>query len=783
MLIEMIKAIKIIVGGLVQGVGFRPAIRRAALYSNIKGYVKNLGGSEVEIFIEGDEESIETFINSLVRFLPPHALIEEVHMNYEKPRNLNEFAIEKSSGVLVKRSMIPPDLGICEYCLREVLDPSNKRHRYPFNSCAWCGPRYSMMFSIPYDRENTSMRKYKLCNDCLKEYEDINDIRRHHAQGISCPDDGPRLYLCTSSGERLDMDDPVREAAKLIDEGFIVAVKGIGGYHIACLATDDNVVVKLRERKKRPSKPFAVMALDLDVVSRLVYLTPPSSIDLLLSPQRPIVLLPKREDSPVSYYVSPGMDVEGVFLPYTALHYLLLQEVRDKVLIMTSGNVHGQPMCRTEECVFKKLSSVVDYVLAHDREIVNRVDDSVIRFTNGEAVFLRRGRGYAPMWIRTPFHLDREVIAMGAELQTAAGIGFEDKVVLTPYVGDLDSAEAVEELEEMLRFLMRSYGVDWSRSVVVVDKHPKYISRELAYEICEKHGCRVIEVQHHYAHILSTLADRKIRIESGVMGIAIDGTGYGDDGSLWGGEVMVVKPEGYVRVGSLEAFPITSERDITHPTRLLIALLARALGFNVYEIAKEVARGSHLSEAEMELVIRSVHKGQYIEASSVGRFLDAVAALLGVCYYRSYEGEPAIKLEATARKGRLIDELGQIGVHHRDVYRVGVLNYIARLAYSTLQCNSSSTTTYNPHDIAFTVQIAIGRALAEIVLKSLYGMRNIEQFVVIGGGAAVNNLIVRGIAEVLSKADVKVYLPKKVPPNDGGIALGQIYAYYMSSAL
>jgi hydrogenase maturation protein HypF len=778
----MVKAIKIFVSGLVQGIGFRPAIHRAAVYSNVRGYVKNLGGSEVEIYVEGEEENIKSFINSLSRFLPPYTIIEEVHMHYENPHNLSRFIIEKSSGALVKKSMIPPDIGICEHCLKEVLDPSNRRYRYPFNSCAWCGPRYSMMYGIPYDRENTSMRKYRLCDECEKEYGDINNVRRHHAQGISCPRDGPQLYLYTSNGEAIDVNDPIREVAKLIDEGFIVAVKGVGGYHIACLATDDDVVLKLRKRKKRPSQPFAIMALDLDTLSRLIYFVPPSSIDLLLSPQRPIVLLPKREGSPVSYYVSPGMDVEGVFLPYTALHYLLLQEVRDRFLIMTSGNVHGQPMCRTEECVFKKLGNVIDYVLVHDREIVNRVDDSVIRFTNGEYVFLRRGRGYAPMWLRTPFNLDREVIAIGAELQTAAAIGFEDKVVLTPYVGDLDNVETMEELGEMLRFLMRSYGIEFTESIVMVtDKHPGYASRQLAYEICSKYGCNVMEVQHHYAHILSVLADRGLKVENNIIGIAIDGTGYGDDGTLWGGEIMVVNSEGYNRAGSLESIPITSEKDIEYPIRLLVATLAKIFGSQVYEIIEAISQSIYISELEREIVVRSVFEGRYIESSSVGRFLDMVSALLGVCHYRSYEGEPAIMLEAAARGGKLIDELEYIDVRYRDMFRIDTLSYMVKLLYVIQQYNNVAN-MYKLNDIAYTIQIALGRALASAALKSLYGRRNIEQYVVIGGGAAVNSYIIKGIMNVLKEANVKVYLPKKIPPNDGGIALGQVYAYYMSKA-
>lgn len=552
--VYMSYSLRVVVVGLVQGVGFRPFIHRIAVKSGVKGYVRNIGGSEVEIWIEGSKENIEKFFQYFVDEIPPTAIIEEIHIFEERLRGFNTFRIEKSLNSMFKRSAIPPDIAICRDCLREVLDPNNRRYRYAFNSCAWCGPRYSMMYRVPYDRENTSMAKYKLCNLCYSEYTDINNVRRYHAQGISCPIDGPRLYLYTSNRELVSCDDPLSEVAKLINEGYIVAIKGIGGYHIACLATDDDVVQKLRKRKKRPTKPFAIMALNIDIIEKLVYVEPPIARQILESPQRPIVLLPKREDSPVSPYVSPGMDVEGVFLPYTALHYLILAETKDKFAIMTSGNIHGEPMCRDEECVFSKLSSVVDYVLIHDREIVHRVDDSVLRFTDGEPVIIRRSRGYAPLWIRTSKHLSKPAIAFGAHLQTAGAIAFEDKIVLTPFIGDLDSVEALNDLVYELEFLIKSYNIDVSSSRIVVDKHPEYMSRTIAFEYVEKYGSELIEIQHHYAHILSVLADHShsIDLDDGdIVGIAIDGVGYGDDGAIWGGEIIAVGIDSYKRIAHL----------------------------------------------------------------------------------------------------------------------------------------------------------------------------------------------------------------------------------------
>ncbi len=767
------KAYKIIVVGLVQGVGFRPFIHRIAVLAGVKGYVKNVGGSEVEIHVEGEDEAIDKFFRLFVEQLPPPAEIEEITLSRVAPRGFSEFRIESSSKSLVKRSMIPPDFAICRECLREVLNPNDRRYRYPFNSCAWCGPRYSMMYAIPYDRHNTAMRKYSLCTECRREYEDVMNVRRHHAQGISCPVDGPKLTLRDAGGKVIECRDPVVEAARLIDEGYIVAVKGIGGYHIAALASDDDVVAKLRQRKKRPQKPFAIMVLDISVAEKLVHLEPPSIVSVLESPQHPIVLLPKKENSPVSRLVSPGMDVEGIFLPYTALHYLLLSEVRDRFLIMTSGNIHGEPMCRDLDCVTTKLRGVVDFILDHDREIVHRVDDSVLRLTDGELVILRRGRGYAPRWIRLPLMLDREVIAFGAHLQTAGGVAFEDRAVLTPFIGDLDSIDAISDLEREIMFLVENYRLEIGSAVVVHDKHPEYPSTGLALSYAKRFGAQTFAVQHHYAHVLATLADRRVVPEDRVIGVAIDGIGYGDDGAVWGGEVLEIEGSRYLRVAHLEYIPLTSDRDTIYPVRFLFSMLSKAIG---YERAREalIERGLVDSipggELELSILENMLRSNRYTLTSSTGRVLDAISALLGICRYRSYEGEPAIKLEAAARNGKLIEEIRVPRLLNQDGF---IIVQTTELVLSLLGCIDSG---YALRDLAYTALYRLGQALALTALRRIRGRRNVSQVVALGGGAAVNSYIVRGMRSVLSSEEIQLLLPRKVPPNDGGIALGQIYA-------
>ncbi len=767
----MIDAKKIIVIGLVQGVGFRPFIHRIAVKYGLNGYVRNIGGSEVEIWVEGDPFKIRDFIEEIRNNHPPPAIIEEIIISQEKPRGYTGFRILKSGKSFYKRSNIPPDFAICEHCLREILDPSDRRYRYAFNSCAWCGPRFSMIYRIPYDRENTSMVKYKLCEECLREYNDLNNIRRYHAQGISCPIDGPRLYLYDNKWNITETSDPIKTVAKLIDEGHIVAVKGIGGYHIAALATNDDVVLKLRKRKKRPTKPFAIMGLDTSVLEKIVYIDDKSR-KILESPQAPILLLPKKEDSPVSRYVSPGLSHEGVFVAYTGLHYLLLMETRDKFLIMTSGNKHGEPMCTDEKCAKEKLSDIVDYFLVHDREIVNRVDDSVLRWTGGNLVFLRRSRGYAPLWIRIGVKLRGEYIAFGADLSTAGAIGFDDKIILTQYIGDIDEPATMSDMMKYIEFFVKNYHIDENKAFVVVDKHPRYNSRLLGLKYAEEKGLRVFEIQHHYAHVLGAAVDNGVK--TGVAaGLAIDGTGYGDDGKIWGGEVILFDPSRpwYKRAASLSPLPIVSDRDAYYPVRILVSYLS-SKGYDWEEIRRILESRNLLDkvphgEKELRLVHSLALRNQYTDASSTGRLLDLFSVLLDVGYNRTYEGELAIKLEATAFHGRVMDDPG---------YRIVLENGTLQLDYSSVIDNLLNALPMElpVEDYARTLLYWLGYYYGELIVSSIKG--TCVEKVVVSGGAAVNSYVIEGLETRLDEDGLEILLPKRIPPGDGGIAFGQIIA-------
>ncbi|MCU7787542.1 carbamoyltransferase HypF [Pyrobaculum sp. 3827-6] len=740
-------AFRIYAVGIVQGVGFRPYVKMLADSLGVRGYVKNLGGGEVEIFVEG--ERAREFIDALRDRRPRAIVLEELVVERAEPRGYAAFEILKSGEEARAPSNIPPDMAICDECLREVLEGGDERRRgYYFNSCSFCGPRFSVIRRLPYDRENTSWAAFPMCPRCREEYSTpaVGGLRRYFYQGISCRRDGPRVRLLEPTGRAVDADDPVLEAARLVSGGFIVAVKGVGGYHIFAKASDDSVVAELRRRKRRPSQPFAIMALDLETARRLAVVDE-GSAELLASPQRPIVLLPKREDSPASPLVSPGLDREGVFLPYTALQYILLSNIDDRFAIATSGNIHGEPMCTDLKCVLERLRGVVDYVLDHNLEIVHRVDDSVVRFTNGVATFLRRSRGYAPAWIKMPRRLEKPVVAFGADLQTAGAVAFDDKAVLTQYIGDLDSFQALDDLDRELRWLADVYKL--RDFLLVCDKNPAYNSVRLCREWGEEFGAEVRQVQHHHAHALAAAADGGV--DEPFVAVAIDGVGYGEDGAAWGGEVLYVEGTRYVREKHLPYVPMPGgDLAAFRPARMTAAYFHKALG----EIPRGLALYLPGGEAELALVEREL-KSPRTWTSSAGRFLDAVAAALGVAWERTYEGEPAIKLEAAARGG------SGLQFHAEDQVELFAEAVEAARGGASVR------------DVAYSVQLRLGQILGAWACDA--AARRGVGVVAVSGGAAVNDIILRGIAEEVSRCGLRLVQHRRAPPGDGGIALGQVY--------
>lgn len=764
-------ALNVKVVGIVQGVGFRPFVYRLASKLNLGGYVKNLGGSEVEIQVEGSEELVNQFLSKLLSEKPPPALIENIEVREVKPEGYSSFTILESGKARSRVSMIPPDIGVCESCLGEVLSETRWRN-YPFNSCAWCGPRFSMMYSPPYDRERTAMSEFPMCELCLSEYRDPANLRRFHAQGISCPICGPRVFLTDRGGIKIEVDDPIAEAARLIDEGYIVAVKGIGGFHLAALASSDDVVLELRRRKGREEKPFALMALDLSIAEEIAEVNQVHR-ELLTSPEKPIVLIPMREGAAVSKFVAPGLNTIGIELAYTPLHYLLLSKTRDKYLIMTSGNYSGEPMCTSNEEALRKLSKIADYFLMHNRKIVNRVDDSVIRLTCNKPVFIRRSRGYAPSWFKLPIELKRPIIAFGAMLQSTAAIALEQYAIPTQFIGDVEDYETLSFLEGALNFLIKGYGVNIKNSILACDLHPSYLSTRLAEEWSKTHEVPLIKVQHHHAHIASAMASFNLPLDEEVIGIAMDGVGYGVDGCVWGGEVLRASYSSFERVGMLEYHVMPGGDAATnYPFRMLMSILSKSLSEQeLIELATRYQHALPRGVQEAYVVLKQIRQGTP-KTSSTGRVLDAISALLNVCFYRSYEGEPAMKLEAFSK----LDDRVSLKMSIKQVDEIYVVDTasLVKDAYELLMEG------YDPKAIGGAFQYAIGKALGEIAVK--VAKRN-NRYVVVSGGAAVNDFIVKGIYDALQNSTREVLLPSKIPVNDGGISLGQVMVALANSEL
>ncbi|GBC70754.1 Carbamoyltransferase HypF [Candidatus Calditenuaceae archaeon HR02] len=755
------KAVRLRLSGIVQGVAFRPFVFRVARLAGVTGYVKNVGGSGVEIHVEGEPGRVEEFIKLLWELKPEKARIDEYSITQTTPKGYPDFKIEQSDPSAHFRSIIPPDFSICRDCLYEILSET-RWHLYPFNSCAFCGPRYSMIYSVPYDRENTSMRDFPLCQSCLREYSNPEDERRFHAQGISCPVCGPSVRLLSSGGEVLaDGVRAIEEAARLIDSRHIVAVKGLGGYHIAALATDDDVLAELRSRKRRPTKPFAVMCLDIYTVSRLVELRP-EAVRILDSPEKPILLLPMLDDAPISRLVAPNLRKLGVFLPYTGLHYLLLSWIRDKYAIMTSGNPHNEPMCTSDEDSFDRLRGIVDYFLTHNRVIVNRVDDSVARFTADRLTLLRRGRGYAPRWIQLPFHTSRKVVAFGAMLQSAGAVAFDDKIVLTQFIGDVDEYGSFLDLEKYLGLLIKTYQIPLGSSVMVADLHPLYPSTLLAEEWSRKYGAELLKIQHHWAHIAAVMAEHGI-CEEEVVGIAVDGVGLGSDGSAWGGEVLLASLNGFKRVGCLKPQKMPGgDLAVEYPARMLAGILSDKLSreeiSEVFREMKIVERGFRRGWEEFHILLNQL-EGDLPLTSSTGRVLDASSVMLGFCSRRTYEGEPAIVLEDNSKP---TTERLKVHVKDRGIYTVDTAEILLQ-ALDLLRGGADR------REIGYMVQHAVGYGLGLVASHFIEGRR----FVALSGGAAVNEYIYQGLREALGDKGLDILLPREVPAGDGGIALGQ----------
>ncbi len=738
----MKKRLHISVSGTVQGVGFRPFVYRVAVGRGLVGHVRNLGDAGVEIEVEGPADAVDSFVDVLCQETPPLAEIESLDVQHLAPTGEGEFRIVPSGGTGGGGGTLPPDVATCGLCLQDIDSPDSRYRRYWGTSCTDCGPRFTVIEGLPYDRPSTSMRDFPMCPDCEREYTDPLD-RRYHAQTIACPRCGPRLKYV--EGGTWGEGDPVGRALRALRAGGVVAVKGIGGTHLACDATRGGVVAELRRRLGRPGQPMAIMA----PAEGLESFCSPTDEEwaLLRSARRPIVAV-RRRPGALPDELAPGLHTVGVMLPYSGLHHLLLRGFR-RPLVMTSGNYPGRPMAIADEEIVGQLSGVAEGLLLHNRRIVARCDDSVMRMAGGTPVFLRRSRGWVPEPI--PADLGEEpLLALGGELNVAFALYHRGKVYLSQHIGDTEHVETQDYLQEDLDHLRRITGAPLPRRVMC-DLHPGFATSRLARELGE-----AVPVQHHVAHVAGLAVEWSV---GEVVGIAADGYGYGEDGAAWGGEVLLWRGGTWERAGSLSEVPLPGgDAAALRPGRVAAAyLLAGGLD----------PQRAGLSDEELEAVRFQISEGMNCPpTTSAGRFLDAVSAWLGVCCERTYEGEPAMRLEAAAAEGRpqKLEPPLALGAGRKVLDTVELFCRLAGLAG-----NGMATA-----DLAATAQETLARGLARLALEVARG----EGVGAIGltGGVAVNDAIAWTVRREVERAGLQFLSHRKVPPGDGGLAFGQLAA-------
>lgn len=748
--------IKIKVTGIVQGVGFRPFIYRIAVKNGLKGYVRNKGDAGVEILLEGKEGNIREFLKDLKEKKPPLAQIYEIITQSLKGENIHEaFTIFKSSKeAKLSGSVIPPDIAICDKCLKELRKPTDPRYEYFFITCTNCGPRYTIIKQLPYDRENTTMRDFSMCNFCKKEYEDPLN-RRFHAQTVACPNCGPKVYLTDKKGRLIENKDPIREAGKLLSEGFIVAIKGYGGFHVATATTKDKPIIRLRRVKHRRQKPFAVMARNLEAVKSFAEIRVKEA-RLLASYTRPIVLLDKNRDYYLSSLIAPGLRNIGVMLPYTGLHYMLFDDVDEPAFVMTSANPPNQPIIKDDEEALKRLGGTVDYFLFHNRKIAHRCDDSVIRLHNNYQVFLRRSRGYAPAPITLKEEAKHCTIGLGGELNNTGCVLLKDKAFLSQHIGDVENLETLKFLESAIKHLIQLTNSEVE--AVACDLHPKFTTTKLAHDLAEENGWQLIRVQHHHAHIAALMAEYGLKE---IIGVCCDGYGYGLNGEAWGGEILFCTRESldFKRLAHLQKQPlIGGDLATRYPLRIAAGILHEKVDMQKW-LLQNIQYFPH-GEEEIQVILHQLERrDKIIKTSSCGRILDAVAAVLGICYERTYEGEPAMKLESVATKGRDILKLEPI-IHDN------VLN-TSKLLLEIFENKKK----HSRADLAYSAHKYLAEGLATLAIEKALE-KNIKA-IGFSGGVACNEIFTFIMRKVVEASSLRFLVHKAVPPGDGGLSFGQ----------
>ncbi len=746
----MKKSVDIRIKGIVQGVGFRPFVHQLALRCRITGSILN-DTEGVLVHADGEEWDLDRFFEELTTAAPPLAMIMSVDAREATPSGRSDFGIDRSAVTAERLAFYSPDVALCDRCQREFADPSDRRYHYPFITCINCGPRFSIVRDIPYDRKNTAMDPFPMCDRCLAEYRDPED-RRFHSQPNACPVCGPRIALY-DAGKKLLASDTEAVAGKtvsLLKDGAVLAVKGIGGYHLATDARNDNALGELRKRKRRPFKPFAVMAASVESAGRFLDIGPEER-ELLCSKERPIVLL--RETRPViSRVVAPGLTCLGLMLPYAPFHHHLFSIDPGMVLVMTSGNVTDEPIEYRDETVFERLGRIADYFVTYDREIIGQGDDSVLYVVNRRPFFIRRSRGYVPV----PFlSSDSPVnmLAMGGDLKNSFAIARKNFIIMSQYLGDMADPLTYEVFRRTVGHFIGIF--DAEPEVIVADEHPAYLTRQHAEELASR-GKRLIEVQHHHAHVASVMEENGL--ESPVIGIAFDGTGYGRDRTLWGSEFLVAARGGFERAAHFSAFPLPGgESAIKDVWKIGLSLLYRRFGDNYPVMARD---GD--SAGVIEIIKKKINTPL---TCSIGRIFDGVAAILGISRSVSAEAEAAQLLEEAALRGRAPERPHLIPFSDGEPIVIGTDDLTAYIV-SLMEKGDAVD------DIAAAFHQSIIHTTAAVAgrIRERSGINDVA----LSGGVFHNRILLGGIIDLLSEKGFTVYTHKQVPCNDGCIALGQL---------
>jgi hydrogenase maturation protein HypF len=741
---------------VVQGVGFRPFVYNLALSLGLSGWVLNDAGGVV-MEAEGASPALDQFLLKLKDSAPPVARVEAIEASRQPPAGYQNFEIRPSAEASDGYQPVSPDIALCPDCKAEILDSADRRHRYPFTNCTRCGPRFTIIEDMPYDRPRTTMKSFTMCSACQQEYDDPAD-RRFHAQPNACPVCGPRLELVDHEGKAVENSDPLALAAYLLRDGKIVALKGLGGFLLACDATNNRAVAELRQRKHRPSKPFAVMMYSPEHVEAHCFLSK-TERQTLLSPQAPIVLLPWVVTSDLAPAVAPGLKQLGVMLPYTPLHQLLMASVK-RPLVMTSGNLSEEPICRENREALERLKGIADYFLLHNRPIHAVYDDSVVMVERDSVQLLRRARGYAPYPIPLGFQ-SLPVLACGAEDKVAFCLSRGPHAFVSQHLGDMENEETHVHFERTVALYERLFRT--RPEIVAHDLHPDYLTTRYARDRAAREGLKLVGVQHHHAHVVSCLADNGV--DGPAIGVAFDGTGYGVDGRLWGGEFLVVDRTGYRRAAHLEYLPLPGgAAAIRRPWRTAAGYVLATLG---PEALKKVPwLGETAGPLEMGLLAQQVEKSVNTPlTSSMGRLFDAVAALLSVRGGIDYDGQAAVELEALAQEASTWDINYPWHVQQQAGMRVLCLGEMLEAIIG---------------DIALEVRPAViarrfHQTVAELVQRTCEHIRDETglRLVALAGGVFQNRLLLNMASSRLEEAGFTVLNHRQVPTNDGGIALGQ----------